>query len=121
MQPSAITILVVEDEMLIRMDAVDQLEALGFRVLEAGTAQQALDTIAREHRVDVVFTDVDMPGRLNGVALACKVDAKWPEIGLIVTSGQAIVHASDLPAGTRFFAKPYSVSTIGAVVNDLVA
>jgi CheY-like chemotaxis protein len=81
-------ILLVEDETLVRMIASDVLtEDAGYRVIEAGNADEALTLLEVRHDVRLVFTDVDMPGSLNGYALARIVDMRWPGIGVIVTSG----------------------------------
>src|SRR3546814_14896087 len=101
MQLQSAVILVVEDEILIRMDVVDQLEAQGYTLLEAETGQQALETVAREDRVDIVFTDVDMPGGIDGLRLASEIDARWTPIGIIFTSGTAAPTEQCLPPGAR--------------------
>lgn len=115
-----VTVLVVEDEFLIRMDVVDQLQAEGFRTLEAGTGQEALEILQQGKQVDVVFTDVDMPGNVNGVVLAHTVEEKWPAAGIIVTSGQAIIADDALPAGASFLPKPYRVAIIVAAIRKLL-
>ncbi|MHB9879910.1 response regulator [Pacificimonas sp. ICDLI1SI03] len=121
MEASAAVILIVEDEPLIRFDVSEQLEAQGFRVLEAGTGGQALATIERVKRVDIVFTDVDMPGKVNGLLLARQVRARWPAIGIIVTSGQAVISPDDLPARCRFYPKPYRMEKISGAMQELLS
>jgi CheY-like chemotaxis protein len=121
MQPPSPVVLVVEDELLIRMAAVDQLERQGFTMLEAASGQEALDRIALGDRVDVVFTDVNMPGDVDGLMLAREVNQLWPGVGIIVTSGKAVIDPQDLPAGCRFYPKPYKSETIHAAIRALLA
>lgn len=118
--PSAI-ILVVEDEILIRMDVVDQLEDQGYTLLEADSGRQALETIAREERIDIVFTDVNMPGDIDGLMLAMEVNARWPAIGIIVTSGKAVPNERSLPDGCRFYPKPYQPQAVHAAILQMLA
>lgn len=115
------TVLVVEDELLIRMDVVNQLQTEGFQTLEAGTGQEALHEMEGDRQIDIVFTDVDMPGNVNGIVLAHKVREKWPSVGIIVTSGQAVISVGALPAGARFFSKPYEMKAIFAIIQELLA
>lgn len=115
------TILVVEDELLIRMDVVDRLQTEGFQTLEAGTGQDALNQMEGDGQIDIVFTDVDMPGNVNGIVLAHKVRERWPSVGIIVTSGQAVIDSDALPEGARFFAKPYEMKAIFATIAEMMA
>lgn len=121
MPVSPATVLVVEDEFLIRMDVVDQLQTEGFQTLEAGTGQEALHAMEGDGQVDIVFTDVDMPGNVNGIVLAHEVQEKWPSVGIIVTSGQAVISLDALPSGACFFAKPYKMKAIFATIKELLA
>ncbi len=115
------TILVVEDEPLIRLDVVDQLQSEGFETLEAGTGQGALQFMEGDGQIDVVFTDVDMPGDLNGIVLAHEVQERWSSVGIIVTSGKSAISADALPAGARFVSKPYEMSAVVAIIQELIA
>lgn len=119
MLPTSAVVLVVEDE--FRMDIVDQLGEVGFAILEAGSGKEALAVIEREDRVDIVFTDVDMPGSVNGIDLARAVNARWLAIGIIVTSGQAIIRVDDLPAGSLFYPKPYRPAKVHQAIQELLA
>ena len=96
MQNPNTVILVVEDEVLIRMDVVDQLGALGYRLIEAANGQEALDALSDGGVINILFTDVHMPGDLDGVMLAREVSQRRPEIGIIVTSGRASLSADSL-------------------------
>ena len=101
-------VLVVEDESLVRLGAVDLFEELGYAVLEAGNADEAIALLDRHPDIALVFTDVDMPGSMDGIRLAHAVRNRWPPVRLIVTSGllpQTVTAA--LPAGVPFLRKPY--------------
>lgn len=115
---SRLSVLVVEDEFLIRTVVVDMLEDAGFAVLEAPTADAAWTVLEREPQVDLLFTDIDMPGTMDGLALAGRVAERWPHIRLVVTSGRFALRDEDLPDDGRFLPKPYRRSqllrTIGA-------
>ena len=113
-------VLVVEDEPVIRMDAAETLEDEGFEVVEAATARAALAILEkRQGDVAVLFTDVDMPGNMNGLELAGIVHSRWPHIALVVTSGVVRVSGS-LPGGGIFLAKPYAMSTPVRIIRDLL-
>jgi len=115
-------ILLAEDETLVRMIASDILtDDASYRVIEAANADEALTLLEARHDVRVVFTDVDMPGSLNGYALARIVDMRWPGIALIVTSGLTGPGIGDLPKKARFLPKPYSPATLLDTVRDLLA
>lgn len=112
-------ILVVEDEALVRMLASDILtEEGGYRVIEAVNADEALILLESRHDVRLVFTDVDMPGQLNGFALARIVDMRFPGIKVIVTSGRTQPGRGDLPKGMPFLSKPYAPSALIRMVKE---
>jgi len=114
-------ILVVEDDTLIRMLAWDILtEDAGYRVIEAVNADEALILLESRHDVRLVFTDVDMPGSLNGFALARIVDMRFPGIKVIVTSGHARPGVGDLPKGIPFLPKPYAPSALITMVQEML-
>jgi len=119
--PQAITVLVVEDEPLVRMDIADQLEELGFLVVEAANASEAVSVLATRDDIQVMFTDVDMPGSMDGLMLAAAVRDRWPPVKIIVTSGHRNVSISDLPKDSLFFDKPYSGKAIASAVREMVA
>lgn len=106
--------LVVDDDALIRMDASDILEDAGFRVLEVATPEEALSILEqRGESVRLLFTDVQMPpSKKDGFYLAQKCAASWPEIGIIVASGQIEPKADDLPEGAIFVRKPFSADVV---------
>src|ERR1700674_2327453 len=101
-------ILIVEDDSLVRWNAADMLEEAGFKVLQAGSADEAIVLLETHTDITVVFTDIDMPGSMNGIKLAHAVRGRWPPIKIIATSGHFKVGDGDLPTGGRFIQKPYS-------------
>ncbi|MBZ5758594.1 MULTISPECIES: response regulator [Rhizobium] len=116
MASDKMTVLVVEDEALIRLDIVCALEDAGFEVLEAPNVANAVAVLTAHPEICAVFTDVDMPGSMDGLKLAAVVSMQWPDTKIIVTSGRCNVQPSDLPAASRFVGKPYHPETI---INNL--
>jgi CheY-like chemotaxis protein len=100
-------VLVVEDEPLLRMLAVDLVEEAGLTALEAANADEAIRLLEMRGDIRIIFTDIDMPGSMNGLKLAAAVRDRWPPIKIIVASGQYRALESELPPGSRFFPKPY--------------
>ena len=122
MQPSASkrpVVLIVEDEALIRVDAVDSLEAAGFEVIEAANADEAIAILGRRSDIRVVFTDVHMPGTMDGLTLVHFVRNRWTSVKIVATSGQARISAQNLPQGGRFLPKPYTPPQIADTVHEL--
>lgn len=105
-------VLVVEDETLLRILAVDFLEDEGFTVLEAGTAEEAWLILESRADIGVLFTDVNMPGEMDGLALAARVAERWPHIRLVVTSGRQGLTSDQLPDDGQFVQKPYRQTQI---------
>ena len=114
------TILVVEDEALIRMVSADILGDAGFRVLEAANADEAIDILTQAEHVQLVFTDIRMPGRMDGLELATFVHSHWPDIRLVVTSGHTVVPDSEIPDGGRFVSKPYDLKRLVADIRAVI-
>lgn len=104
-------VLVVDDEPLIRMTVIDALEDAGFEVIEAGTADEALDII-NDQAIHFLFTDIQMPGRNSGVDLAREVATRFPQAGIVVASGRVMEDEIDLPSSAEFFSKPYDLARI---------
>jgi CheY-like chemotaxis protein len=100
-------VLVVEDDMLLRMHAAEMIEEAGFHVVEAADADEAIRMLESRIDVRIMFTDIDMPGSMNGLKLAHAVADRWPPIRIIATSGHFNVRDGDLPTGGRFIPKPY--------------
>lgn len=114
-------VLIVEDEFLLRMDAADMIAAAGFEVLEAGNAKEAIDILESRRDITVVFTDIQMPGSMDGLKLARAVRGRWPPIKIVATSGRLNVGETDLPEGGRFLPKPYSALEVTGVLRELTA
>jgi DNA-binding NtrC family response regulator len=113
------SILVVEDEGLVREASVQQLMDAGYEVLEAESAAQALSILEAGAAVAVLFTDVNMPGTLDGLDLARLVHERWPAVRLIVTSGGGRVAPKDVPDDGRFLAKPYGLGHLITLIDEL--
>jgi len=105
-------VLVVEDEFLLRMDPVEFMRDAGFRVYEASDADEAIALLEEHSDIRAVFTDIHMPGSMDGLRLAHYVRGRWPPVKLIVTSGQAKPRDEDLPADCGYFGKPYQLSKV---------
>jgi two-component system, response regulator PdtaR len=105
-------VLVVEDETLVRMFMADFLDEAGFKVFEAVNADEALTVLQARPDVQVVVTDIEMPGSMNGLALARTVQEHWPVIAVIVTSGRERPGPDDLSDKVAFLAKPYLPDTV---------
>ena len=117
---AGITVLVVEDEALIRMSIVARLEAEGFDVLEAVNADQAIAILERKPDIRMLFTDVDMPGSMDGLKLSAFVRDRWPPVKIIVTSGKVAIENSALPEGSIFISKPYHEDRIVASIRTML-
>jgi CheY-like chemotaxis protein len=123
MQPSACkraVVLIVEDEFLVRMGTRDAVETAGFDVLEAGDADEAIALLTARNDISLIFTDVHMPGSMDGLKLAHFVRDRWPPVKIVATSGRARISDSDLPEGGRFLPKPYSAVEITATFRELI-
>jgi DNA-binding NtrC family response regulator len=114
------TILVVEDETLIRMISVEMLEEAGFKVIEAESADEALQLLEDASDVQVLFTDIRMPGSMDGLELANLVHARWPNIRLLLTSGHRTLSPADVPDDGRFVPKPYSLATVIDQIHEML-
>lgn len=112
-------VLIVEDEFLIRMHAVDMIRSAGFEVVEAKDADEAIEILERRFDITVVFTDIHMPGSMDGLKLAAAVRHRWPPIKIVATSGKAKPNDDDLPPGSRFLPKPYSAREIVGTLREL--
>lgn len=114
-------VLVVEDEPLILMNAVDLVTDAGFAAIEATNADEAVRALEGRGDVRVVFTDIDMPGSMDGLKLARAVRRRWPQVQFIVVSGHINAAQDDLPIGSFFFVKPYRPSQIASALTELFA
>jgi two-component sensor histidine kinase/DNA-binding response OmpR family regulator len=113
-------ILVVEDEMLLRMRAVDMVEDAGFTPVEATNADDALAILESRSDIELLFTDIQMPGSIDGLKLAHAVRERWPLIKIILVSGQLKLTDDDKPVDSRFFGKPIDVKQMIAEMQDMM-
>jgi len=113
-------VLVVEDETLLRWHAVAMIEDAGFDVIEAGNAAEAISVLEARTDIRVIFTDIQMPGSIDGLRLAHLVRNRWPPIKIIATSGRLRLRDYELPEGGRFLPKPYSVGEITGTLRELL-
>jgi two-component system, response regulator PdtaR len=104
---SPIYVLVVEDELFSRWHAIDLVEHAGYTAVEATNADEAIAILEARKDIRIVFTDIDMPGSMDGLKLAHAIRKRWPPIELILTSGHFDVSDDEMPDRGRFFAKPY--------------
>jgi two-component system, response regulator PdtaR len=115
------TVLVVEDEDLVRLDAAETLRDAGFTVLEAANAEQALAVVVRATDLDVLFTDINMSGRMDGLELARRVSRVRPDIHLLLTSGKVRPARAEIPPAGAFISKPYSPIAMTDAVARMLA
>jgi two-component system, response regulator PdtaR len=113
--------IVVDDEELLRMFAAGLLEDHGFEVIEAEDAAAALREFESHPDVRLLFTDIQMPGTPNGMDLAREVHARWPNVLLVITSGQARPRKAEIPDDGRFIGKPYCAVELFNEVDDLMS
>jgi CheY-like chemotaxis protein len=114
-------ILVVEDEFLIRMQAVEMIEEAGFDVAEASNADEAIRLLEMRKDIRIVFTDIEMPGSMDGLRLARAIRNRWPPIELVLTSGKHRLDSSELPVRGHFVPKPYSFDILITALRQLAA
>jgi DNA-binding NtrC family response regulator len=113
-------ILVVEDEMLLRMRAVDMVEDAGYTSVEAVDADEAVAILESRSDIALLFTDIQMPGSMDGLALAHSVHKRWPPIKIILVSGQLKLSGSEIPPDSRFFGKPLEANEMIAEIRDMI-
>ena len=113
-------VLVVEDEMLLRMRAVDMVEDAGFTSVEAVDADEAVAILELRSDIALLFTDIQMPGSMDGLKLAHAVHERWPPIKIILVSGQLKLANIDIPADSRFFGKPLEAEEMIAEMQDMI-
>jgi CheY-like chemotaxis protein len=113
-------VLVVEDEMLLRMRAVDMVEDAGFTPVEAVDADEAVAILESRSDIALLFTDIQMPGSMDGLKLAHTVRERWPPIKIILVSGQLKPANVDIPTDSRFFGKPLEAKDMIAEMQNLI-
>jgi CheY-like chemotaxis protein len=114
-----LAVLIVEDEPLVRMSAVAMIEEAGCQTYEAANADEAIALLEKHAEIRILFTDIDMPGSMDGLKLAHYVRGRWPPVKIIVTSGHVQVGRQDMPRDATFFAKPYRAMQIVGKLREL--
>src|SRR5712671_4570505 len=117
---SPTNVLVVEDEMVLRMRAVDIVEDAGFTAVEAVNADEALAILESRSDISLLFSDIQMPGSMDGLKLAYAVHDRWPSIKIILVSGQVKLTDADKPANSRFFGKPLEVKQMISELQEMM-
>ena len=105
-------VLVVEDEALVNMFTASELRAVGYEVLTAFDADEAIRFLEERNDIDLVFTDINMPGSMDGLKLAAAVRLRWPAIKILVTTGKATPTPEQMPAGSVIVRKPYEIQDV---------
>jgi CheY-like chemotaxis protein len=113
-------VLIVEDEMMLRMRAVDMVEDAGYTPIEALDADEAVAILESRSDIALMCTDIQMPGSMDGLGLAHAVHARWPSIKIIVVSGQLKPAGIDLPPCSRFFGKPLEAGQMIAQMRNMI-
>jgi two-component sensor histidine kinase/ActR/RegA family two-component response regulator len=119
-QPDQTNVLVVEDEMVLRMRAVDIVEDAGFTAVQAVNADEALSILKSRSDIALLFSDIQMPGSMDGLKLAHAVHDRWPSIKIILVSGQVKVSETDKPTDSRFFGKPIEAKQMIAELQGMI-
>jgi CheY-like chemotaxis protein len=117
--PAVPVVLVVEDEPLVLMMAIDIIGEAGFETLSASNADEAITILEGRDDIRIIFTDINMPGSMNGVLLAHAVRGRWPPIEIIVTSAKLL--ETELPDRGRFLPKPYAPGELSKMIHELAA
>jgi two-component system, response regulator PdtaR len=115
-----LAVLVVEDDPLVRALAVEIVEEAGYVALEAADADEAVAILETRSDIAVLFTDINMPGSIDGLKLAHAVRDRWPPIKIVMVSGKVALTANDMPSNSRFFAKPYQTSRMISELRSLI-
>jgi two-component sensor histidine kinase len=113
-------VLIVEDEMILRMRAVDIVEDAGFIPVEAVSADEAMRVLESRDDISLLFTDIQMPGSMDGLKLAHAVHLRWPHIKIVLVSGQVAVTDADKPIDSRFFPKPLEIQQMVLELQDMI-
>ena len=113
--------MVVEDDPILLMHSSALIEDAGFDVIEARNADEAIALLEKQPDVHIVFTDIEMPGSMDGLKLARAVRDRWPPVHLIIASGRYRPGAHELPEDSRFFAKPFDSEELVATLNHMAA
>jgi CheY-like chemotaxis protein len=119
MTRSGPVILIVEDEFLLRLVSAETIESAGFEVIQAANADEAIAILKARPDIHVVFTDIQMPGSMDGLKLARFVRDRWPPIKIVATSGRVIIGDDDLPDGSVFLPRPYRGAEVVATLREM--
>ena len=120
LQKSPPVVLIVEDEPLLRMLAVEVVEEAGFIAIEARDADEAVALLESRADISLLFTDIDMPGSMDGLKLAYAVRDRWPPIKILVVSGKQRLQLTELPSNSCFLGKPYQMAALVEELSSLV-
>ncbi|MGH6702903.1 MAG: response regulator [Bradyrhizobium sp.] len=113
-------VLVVEDEAILRLHAIDVVEEAGFSAIEAKNADEAIAILESRSDITLLLTDVNMPGSMDGLKLAHAVRNRWPPVKIVVVSGHRLVDQSELPPDSRFFGKPFQAEKMIAELRAMI-
>lgn len=113
-------VLVVEDDALLRMDAVETVKEAGFAVIEVADADAAIVQLRAREDIAVVFTDIELPGSMDGLMLAAAIRDHWPPVKVIATSGNFSLDDDRLPTGEPLLVKPYSSHVLKTAISELM-
>jgi DNA-binding NtrC family response regulator len=116
-----LAVLVVEDDAILRLHALDIVEEAGFTAIEAKIADEAIAILESRSDIALLFTDVNMPGSMDGLKLAQAVRNRWPPIKIVVVSGHVQVDQNALPPHSRFFGKPFEAEKMIGELRELIA
>lgn len=112
-------VLVVEDELFVRLMAIDAIEDAGYDAVGVETGDEALTLLDSRNDIDLLFTDIKMPGEVDGLELAARVRARWPKLPILLTSGHLYHGDASVPASIPFLQKPYRASALIAEITRL--
>jgi two-component system, response regulator PdtaR len=113
------TVLVVDDEALVRLDIVESLNAAGYATQDASCAEEAIQMLEQDPGIRVVFTDIQMPGSMDGLTLSHYVRKRWPPTAIVIVSGKSNIAPDDLPMDADFLAKPFSGLELTRILNKV--
>jgi CheY-like chemotaxis protein len=114
-------VLVVEDDAILRLMAVDVVEATGFEAIEASNADEAVRILESRNDIRIVFADIHMPGSMDGIKLAACIRDRWPPLEIILTSGHLPAKDVTLPARGLFFPKPYNPHAVSEAMRRMAS
>jgi CheY-like chemotaxis protein len=114
-------VLVVEDEPLVRLDLATRLADQGYLIFEASSAAEAIGILERHPQIRVVFTDIQMPGDMDGLALVRSVRDRWPPTIIVVSSGRVKPGPGEMPDDVSFLAKPYESGRLRTILDEVAA